>query len=99
MMRVRLKSNASPIFVLAFLQTPGARRQILAASKDAINQSSINQGDVKAISLPLPPIDLQEDFVARREALERTRTEQHAAAAELDALFASLQQRAFRGEL
>jgi type I restriction enzyme S subunit len=51
------------------------------------------------MKIPLPPLDLQREFARRVAAVEKLKTAQRAALAELDALFASLQHRAFRGEL
>ena len=51
------------------------------------------------ILLPVPPLDEQERFVAIVESVERQKASQRAHFAELDGLFASLQSRAFRGDL
>jgi type I restriction enzyme S subunit len=45
------------------------------------------------------PIALQQEFARRVGAVERLKQAQRAALAEQDALFATLQHRAFRGEL
>jgi type I restriction enzyme S subunit len=42
---------------------------------------------------------LQREFARRVRAVEKLKTAQHASLAELDALFVSLQHRAFRGVL
>ena len=62
-------------------------------------QKFISLGDLRAFPLPLPPLPLQREFAGRVEALERLRTAYRASLTELEALFASLQDRAFRGEL
>ena len=49
--------------------------------------------------LALPPIPLQREFARRVTAVEALKTAQRASLAELDALFATLQHRAFHGEL
>jgi type I restriction enzyme S subunit len=51
------------------------------------------------IRIPVPPQELQREFARRVHAVEKLKTSQRASLAELDALFASLQHRAFRGEL
>jgi restriction endonuclease S subunit len=51
------------------------------------------------IRVPVPPIELQREFARRVGAVEKLKAAQRASLAELDALFASLQHRAFRGEL
>jgi type I restriction enzyme S subunit len=88
-----------PIYVVAFLQTPFIKEQIRAASKDAVNQSSINQQDVKAFKINVPSLACQQSFATRIQAIECLKSTQRAALAEHDALFASLQHRAFAGQL
>ena len=51
------------------------------------------------ICIPVPPKELQGEFAWRVGAVERLRTAQRASLAELEAIFAALQHRAFRGEL
>ena len=46
-----------------------------------------------------PPRTLQQTFATRIQAIEALKTTHRTALAQLDALFASLQQRAFAGEL
>jgi type I restriction enzyme S subunit len=49
--------------------------------------------------IPLPPLDLQARFASIVESIEHQKTRLKAHLAELDTLFASLQSRAFNGEL
>lgn len=86
-------------YVIQFLQTAHVKSQILTAAKNAVNQSSINQEDVKGFWVNVPPLPLQQDFARRVAAVEKLKAVHRASLAGLDALFASLQHRAFRGEL
>lgn len=81
-----------------FLQHPIAREYLERTAKGAI-MSGLNMGLVKAMPIAIPPLTLQQDFKARNQAIENLKTQHRAALADLDALFASLQHRAFRGEL
>jgi type I restriction enzyme, S subunit len=54
---------------------------------------------LRGFPLVVPPIYLQQESAQRVEAVERLKVSHRAHLAELDALFASLQYRAFRGEL
>ncbi|HWC58234.1 MAG TPA: restriction endonuclease subunit S [Verrucomicrobiae bacterium] len=54
---------------------------------------------LNGIRVPVPPISLQSEFARRMTAVEKLKGAHHTSLAELDALFASLQHRAFRGEL
>jgi type I restriction enzyme S subunit len=49
--------------------------------------------------LRVPPIDLQQAFAARVAEIDALKVSHRAHLAKLNALFASLQRRAFRGEL
>lgn len=62
-------------------------------------QPKLNRSNLDRISVPLAPIELQREFARRVMAVERVKTAHRASLAELDALFATLQHRAFRGEL
>lgn len=62
-------------------------------------QKNINLAILRNLDVPLPPLNLQREFARSVTAVEALKTAQRAALAELDALFASLQHRAFRGEL
>jgi type I restriction enzyme S subunit len=59
----------------------------------------VSKGRFEQIMLILPPIELQREFARRVTAVEKLKTAQRASLAEMDALFAALQHRAFRGEL
>jgi type I restriction enzyme S subunit len=55
--------------------------------------------ELKRLLYPVPPIALQQTFAIRIQAVESLKVTHRAALAELDALFASLQHRAFAGQL
>jgi len=100
MMRITLnQSLANPRFVVEMLQQDVVRNQILRNAKDAVNQSSINQEDVKSFRFPLPPLVEQQKFATLVEKVEGLRVKQKESEQELEKLFQSLMQRAFRGEL
>ena len=81
-----------------FLQHPMAREYLERTAKGAI-MSGLNMGLIKAMPIAIPPLSLQHEFKARNQAIENLKTQHRTALADLDALFASLQHRAFRGEL
>jgi len=62
-------------------------------------QKFVSLGDLRSFPLPLPLISLQREFARRVTAVEALKTAQRASLAELGALFATLQHRAFKGEL
>ena len=62
-------------------------------------QKFVSLGDLRSFPLPIPPAELQLDFSRRTAAVKKLNSAQSTSLAEMDALFASLQHRAFRGEL
>ena len=70
MMRLRVNVDlVRPDYLIQLLQQPSMRRALIINAKHAINQSSINQTDVRNLALMVPPLALQEGFVARAAAL------------------------------
>ncbi len=61
------------------------------------NMKSMNE--LKSIKFLAPPMGFQRRFAAIVQSVEQQKTSQRAHLAELDTLFASLQSRAFRGDL
>ena len=60
MMRLRVDPDQiRPEFLGLFLRAPSGRQRLRANAKDAVNQSSINQDDVRAVPCPLPPLAAQ----------------------------------------
>jgi type I restriction enzyme S subunit len=78
---------------LSFLQ------KALEDSAPESAQKNINLAILRDLDVPMPPLDVQREFAGRISAVERLKTAHRASLAELDALFAVLQHRAFRGEL
>lgn len=78
---------------LSFLQ------QALEAAAPESAQKNINLAILRDLDIPLPPISLQKNFAERVSSTEKLKAIHRGSLAELDALFASLQHRAFRGEL
>ncbi len=81
-----------------FLHHPDARDYLGRQGKGAI-MVGLNMGLIKAMPLILPPIDLQARFAARLNVVGQALDAAIRASAEVDSLFATLQARAFRGEL
>lgn len=81
MMRLTLDAErVIPEYVIAYLQTEHARAVLILNAKDAINQSSINQQDVSRLPVPVPPINLQNEFAERVAVLTRISDRQDSAA-------------------
>ena len=87
-----------PSFLGTMMQLPLVKQQADRWAR-GVAQPTINLKELREFVVPLPPIELQREFARRVTAVEKLKTAHRASLAELDALFASLQHRAFRGEL
>ena len=78
---------------------PCVRSQIERDARTTNGTYKVNQQILSSVVFPLPPIDLQRRFAAIVESIEQQKATQRAHLNELDTLFASLQSRAFQGDL
>jgi type I restriction enzyme, S subunit len=98
--RVRITDQrVTPLFLNWLVGSERGKRYFLRAAKQTTGIASINMTQLRGFPLLLPPVELQNIFARRLQAIGALRTAHRVALAELDALFASLQHRAFRGEL
>jgi type I restriction enzyme, S subunit len=98
--RMRLRSvELTPLFVNWLVGSQRGKRYFLRSAKQTTGIASINMTQLRAFPLLVPPLPLQHEFADRVAASEKLKTAHRMSLAELDALFASLQHRAFRGEL
>ncbi|MBY5544700.1 restriction endonuclease subunit S [Rhizobium leguminosarum] len=82
----------------SFLNNPGVLRQLGVQAKGAV-MPGLNMGIIKSLNIRIPPMALQQAFKARLAALAQQMIDAEIAATQSDALVASLQHRAFSGQL
>lgn len=98
--RVRVvDERLHPVFATWLLGSSRGKAYFLRSAKQTTGIASINSSQLKAFPLLLPPPDIQALFAVKLERLKREIRMFDLAAAEQEALFNSLQHRAFRGEL
>ena len=88
----------TPRFLAAALSSARGRRH-LENSAQGVTMLNLNSDIVGSFELGQPPIELQRKFSETLTANEELKARLRCHATALDELFASLQQRAFRGEL
>jgi type I restriction enzyme S subunit len=88
----------TPRFLSAYLASPAGQRQVMGRNKHAV-KAGLNFDDIRSFQVPHPPLLLQQTFVTRIQAIEALKANHRSALADLDALFTSLQHRAFAGAL
>lgn len=88
------------VYLASVLQHANQRGEVQSlASGSAQSMVNISKAKVMTVTIPVPPLELQQTFARRVAGVERLKEQHRAQLAELDTFFASLQHRAFRGEL
>jgi type I restriction enzyme, S subunit len=96
--RLAIDDPVSAIYVRAAMEAPGLQQWMARRTKGAAVRG-INLGDLREAPIPDPPRSHQEHFASAQGKIAR-QSELCAAQLEaVDLIFASLQSRAFRGEL
>lgn len=100
LIRARLEESAiRPDFARVLLSFPELRSQLFARSRTSAGQYNINIEGLKSIRLILPPIELQDRFIASMNGIDKLRNTQMESTFEVNQLFQSIMRRAFRGDL
>jgi type I restriction enzyme, S subunit len=98
---IRIRVNGDkvvPEYLSCYLNSSIGRWKLAGITIEA-TRARFSLGDLKRLEIQLPSLSLQQTFATRIAAIEALKATHRTALAQLDALFASLQQRAFAGEL
>lgn len=99
---MRLRFNfkiINPEYFYTFLQTKGGRKRFMRKAGQTSIQFNINSKQISDIDIPVPPIELQTQFAQIVEKTEALKAQYQQSLQELENLYGSLSQKAFRGEL
>lgn len=96
---IRTKNNEPDHTWFMYCINSHAFRSEMAGEATGATRVRISRGNLSRLEVIAPPLNLQRDFSRRVSAVEKIKESHIASLAELDNLFASLQHRAFRGEL
>lgn len=99
-LQVRDKAPLNKRYLHALLTNRRKRAEVQKlAGGSAGSMPNISKAKLLGMQIELPPISNQEEFAVRVQAAGKHKSVCESALAEADALFTSLQHRAFRGEL
>jgi len=96
----REPDGVEPLYMWMLLQSSGMRHELSSrASGTGGSMKNISKAKLRSILLPWPSFDLQSEFAARVRMVNEESVMMRRRGECSDALFSSLQSRAFRGEL
>ncbi len=92
------KSKVNPYFLNAAINHPFVKRQADKSIKGA-GVPDLHLIEIKSFQIPLPPVSMQDNFSKIVKKTESLKSQYQESLNELENLFGSLSQRAFKGEL
>jgi type I restriction enzyme S subunit len=92
-------TKAAVLYLFYYLSNQRVREQQIERFVTQSTISGINQSNLRQLPVTVPPLKLQQEFVERVLSLKKAQQSSLVSLHNLGALFASLQHRAFRGEL
>jgi type I restriction enzyme S subunit len=95
---IRPTGELNPIFLYNIISSASIRK-VLENSAKGITMKNLNSGIIENLKVPVPPIELQTQFAHIVEKTEALKTQYQQSLTELENLYGSLSQKAFKGEL
>jgi type I restriction enzyme S subunit len=99
LMRVRFSEGIEPSFVARQFRFSRVQRELEKRKSGTTNVFAVYWKSLQTLPVLVAPPDLQQRFATIVESVEQQKARYQAHLDELDTLFASLQSRAFKGEL
>ena len=99
LVRLRVAEGYVPEYIAGYLNSRHGKVMLRSMAKAIVGQANINAQELRSIKIAMPPFKLQKAYASAVAEIARQSQRAGAQLAELDALFASLQARAFSGLL
>jgi len=83
-----------PFYVASFLESDAGKRQFDAKNQSAV-KAGLNFNSIKSLRIPVPPLSLQQDFIAFIEQLDKSKVTIRKSIEKLEILYKALLQEYF----
>ena len=92
LVRARTADGHAPEYISAFMNSSYGKSTLQAMCKSIVGMANINAREFQAISIPIPPCELQQSFRSHVRAIRVRKRALELQSQKFDALFSSLQQ-------
>lgn len=99
LVRLRLKPDMLPEYLWATLNSAYGKYRLMNSAKQAVSMANVSPTDLGRITVPLPPLSLQEKFARLINEIETLRVEMLSKLATFDELQTLVMQQALLGEI
>lgn len=96
---IRLSQSITSEFLEAFLLMPRTKRKLLTIAEAGATRQAITKAQIEELEVPVPELSRQREFIERLRLARQSTVAMISQSTALEAMFASLQHRAFQGEL
>lgn len=93
-----IKAIIAPEYLLWFFNSELGKRQVKNSTNSA-GQGGLYTGKIKEINIPVPPIQIQNQFALRVQKVETLKSQYQASLNEFENIFGALSKKAFSGDL
>ncbi len=99
LIRIKTNEKSSSEYISAYLNSNYGKKILFNMCKNIVGMANINAQELQNIKIPLPPIELQQTFASIVKHVEKLKEKQKRSKEEINNLFNSLMQKAFKGWL
>ncbi len=99
LVRARVRDGNTPEYVAGYLNSPHGKKVLRNMAKNIVGMANINAKEMQSIPILLAAAEEQRLYAERCSKIDEQREVQMTHLSQLDSLFASLQSRAFAGDL
>ncbi len=99
LIRIRTNENGNPYYISYYLNSKHGKETLIGMCKSIIGMANINAQELQEINIMIPPIFLQNQFEWKIKQLKKVISKTEDQIISSSALFNSLIQKAFKGEL
>ncbi len=99
LIRVRFNKQTNPWFVWGHLNSKYGKTRLFNLCRNIVGMANINAKELQKIQILDPPLDLQNQFAAIVEKVEGLKSRYQQSLTDLESLYGTLSQKAFKGEL
>ena len=71
--RIRLNDRVTPLYLTTYMNLEFMKKQLRNMAKGAVNQANINAQEMQSIIVPVPPLDLQNQFADFVEEVNKSK--------------------------
>ncbi|MDL2233304.1 restriction endonuclease subunit S [Ruminococcaceae bacterium OttesenSCG-928-L11] len=99
LIKVRFAHKINPIYAMHYFMSPLGRKQIVRLASSTSGLYTLNLKKIGSLELPIPPLNLQNEFAAFVHQVESQKSLLQQSLAKLEQNYKSLLQKCFRGEI